>query len=429
MKLRTGRSDKDLAIIFNTTDRTVSNRIKKVREALKKDFVQRYVNRERSRAELMGLKTSLSHVLFDDGVEDRAHLVLDGTYLYIEKSSDQIFQKLTFNAHKKRNYLKVMMGVATNGVIIFVDGPYPATFNDAKITSHILKKNLAALKNFEEKDVIIADRGFRDCIQELQRRGFIVKCPICTDKAQLTTSEANASRLVTKVRYIVERMNSNVKVKWGIFQRVAETYWIPTLMDDFTIAAALVNRSMKISPEPDNVLEIGQEMLNRTQIKNELSDASRKIGFNNIYRNAVPLEDYSIFPKLEIIELINISFGKYQLTNASSYLQKHLQCNNGNFPVSVLATDDVRRYLPRFFTEHDIPTLIVFDTTSRFISNKKYRVLILFKAHGNGNKCILQYCCECKVSMRKKLHINYYYNFSYIYNRMVVVLWVAVHTS
>lgn len=112
----------------------------------------------------MGLKTSLSHVLFDDSVEDRAHLVLNGTYLYIEKSSDQIFQKLTFNAHKKRNYLKVMMGAATNGVIIFVDGPHPATFNGAKITSHILKKNIAALKNFEEKDVIIADRGFRDCI-------------------------------------------------------------------------------------------------------------------------------------------------------------------------------------------------------------------------------------------------------------------------
>lgn len=94
MKLRTGRSDRDLAIIFKITDRTVSNRIKNVRESLKKDFVPRYVNRERSRAELIGLTTELSHVLFDDSIEDRAHLVLDGTYLYIEKSSNQTFQTL-----------------------------------------------------------------------------------------------------------------------------------------------------------------------------------------------------------------------------------------------------------------------------------------------------------------------------------------------
>ncbi len=49
----------------------------------------------------------------------RPILVIDGTYLYTEKSSSDIeFQRQTYSGQKKRNLIKPMMVVATDGTLI-----------------------------------------------------------------------------------------------------------------------------------------------------------------------------------------------------------------------------------------------------------------------------------------------------------------------
>lgn len=72
-----------------------------------------------NRDELVAHKSNTSRILFD-GENDNmntAHLILDGTYIYLEKSSNHRFQKDSYNTHKKRNYMKIMMGVLTDGTI------------------------------------------------------------------------------------------------------------------------------------------------------------------------------------------------------------------------------------------------------------------------------------------------------------------------
>ncbi len=58
--------------------------------------------------------TDISKVLFEIE-EDQLVVVWDGTYVYIEKSSDYSFAKKTFSMHKNRPLIKMMMIVSTKG--------------------------------------------------------------------------------------------------------------------------------------------------------------------------------------------------------------------------------------------------------------------------------------------------------------------------
>lgn len=49
-------------------------------------------------------------------------LILDGTYLFTEKSSSHWTQKMTFSGQKGRNLLKVMMIVTPTGYIVDAAG-------------------------------------------------------------------------------------------------------------------------------------------------------------------------------------------------------------------------------------------------------------------------------------------------------------------
>ena len=61
--------------------------------------------------------TQTAKVIFGDGKTDEktAILVLDGTYIYIQKSRDYSFARRSFSLHKGRPLVKPMMIVTTTG--------------------------------------------------------------------------------------------------------------------------------------------------------------------------------------------------------------------------------------------------------------------------------------------------------------------------
>jgi len=65
----------------------------------------------------------LAKFLLGNG-EDKAILVLAGTYLYIQKRNNFQFQRRSFSIHKRRPLGKPMMLLATTGYIVSVLGPY-----------------------------------------------------------------------------------------------------------------------------------------------------------------------------------------------------------------------------------------------------------------------------------------------------------------
>ena len=132
-----------------------------------------------------------------------------GTYIYIEKSGNYSFQRRSYSVHKRKPLLKPMILVATDGYILTVLGPYLADGknSDAKITEHTWTSNVEDITDwFEEDDVMVVDRGFRDAVDILNDFGINAQMPHFLNKSekQHTTEEANESRLASKVNMFLK---------------------------------------------------------------------------------------------------------------------------------------------------------------------------------------------------------------------------------
>lgn len=185
-----------------------------------------------------------------------------------------------------------------------------------------------------EGDIVVVDQGFRDAQVELLNNGYVVKAPCHQPEGiQLSTMEANRTRLVTKVRYEVERANGRIK-DFKIFDKTWLSIDIPNLKTDFTVAAALHNR-FKFKQEEDinKSISLAREMLNRVSVKNELAPIVTSKSFQSLLKD----ESYSIvekvqnFPQLNLQDLENLAFGTYQIYQAKMYLIKYLDENEKKF--------------------------------------------------------------------------------------------------
>ncbi|CAF5085800.1 unnamed protein product, partial [Rotaria sp. Silwood1] len=98
VKLRLGLSNQTLASLFSLLDRrTVSRVIDSARTAIIKYFVPKYLGFSHlTRRELIDNHTRpLAKLLFDQPGEDKAIIILDGTYIYVQKSGNNLLQRRT----------------------------------------------------------------------------------------------------------------------------------------------------------------------------------------------------------------------------------------------------------------------------------------------------------------------------------------------
>lgn len=114
-KMRLGISNAVLASIFCLKNkRVVAQIIHDVSKALLNDFVGNnlglgHIDRV---SVLRDHQTSVSTKLMTER-DNQLIIVMDGTYLFIQKSSDNKFQRRSFSMHKHRNLIKPMMITAT----------------------------------------------------------------------------------------------------------------------------------------------------------------------------------------------------------------------------------------------------------------------------------------------------------------------------
>jgi hypothetical protein len=167
--LKTGISQEMIKSIFNIKDQqTVSSYCQQVREALMKDFVPQHLGIDSfSRKQWLDTNTGIASVLYDLN-DIRLCTVADGTYCYCEKPADNYLQRLLYSGQKKRHLVKIFIICATNGRIIDVFGPFAATMNDASILKYLMEKVPQARNIFQDDDVILLDRGFRDILKDMR---------------------------------------------------------------------------------------------------------------------------------------------------------------------------------------------------------------------------------------------------------------------
>lgn len=160
-----------------------------------------------------------------------------------------IFQRLSYCLHKFRNLMKPFLVVCGDGYIIEVTGPYAATTSDATIMKCILNNHSGPPEEapilwlLEEGDVFVLNRGFRDSIPELRTCGFEAHIPPTKNRAenQLTTDDANKSRRITIIRWVIEGINGRFKRDFRILRSTYFNKSVKNAMLDFRIAAALIN--------------------------------------------------------------------------------------------------------------------------------------------------------------------------------------------
>ncbi|KAH9641226.1 hypothetical protein HF086_000061 [Spodoptera exigua] len=105
------------------------------------------------------------------GANRKPIVIADGTYIYIEKSS---------------NYC--------DGYIIDILGPCPATTTDSDIiNSEFSDENSPCRQFFQPGDVFILDRGFRDSLVLLENCGYDVHVPLSLEEGETQLSSIASS--------------------------------------------------------------------------------------------------------------------------------------------------------------------------------------------------------------------------------------------
>ena len=109
--MRHGLSNRLLATLFILRNkRSVSRIIHRIRQGLIKDFVPNHIGLSHIQREaVINKHTTAIAKEFLTHTADQACLVINGTYLYIQKSNVHTFQRQTYSVHKHRNLIKPMI--------------------------------------------------------------------------------------------------------------------------------------------------------------------------------------------------------------------------------------------------------------------------------------------------------------------------------
>ncbi|CAF3882825.1 unnamed protein product [Rotaria magnacalcarata] len=348
-KLRLGISNRLLACMFQIADkRTVSRIINSTRQAIVKSFVPDnlgfgHVTRE----DVIGRHTTIiaRELMCGGDSTDTAIIIIDGTYLYIQKSRNNEFQRKTFNLYKKRSLLKPMMIVTTTGYIAACIGPFISDFNnnDAAIMKDILLRNTDHILSWlKEHDILVVDRGFRDSIGVMKALGLEAAMPTFLGGRQ----------------------------------------------SDMSIACALINHyqpPMTRSKLEDE--EIGVQIMQLRQQKNKIQlllEENNLIKWFSLWEIINHTEIIDGFRIITQDDLGDLTFGVFQLKRACSYAEE--RCSTTNL------TGDVAYSVHRCKI---IPNLIRIPTQSAHSNRVTYHPTIHFT-----DQAILGWWCDCFTGAR-----------------------------
>lgn len=383
MKLRGGESNRVLSTLFNVSKSSIRRCISSVRSALSGRFVHENLGFQHiSRAEIIQHHTrQIAQTLFETCPGNQAILVMDGTYIYINKSGNFQSQRQSYSLHKGRPLVKPLIIVSTTGYYLSVMGPYLARNNDASILKHVMKSNIEDICNWVEKDdIFVVDRGFRDSLDFLEELGIQAHMPSFMSKGekQMTTESANTSRLVTKIRWVVESANSRIK-QWKYLQHVLPTSQIPYIGDFIRIVCAICNRYMKPLSNGNATEDesLGCKMLFLSKQVNALQ---QHVEEHHLDRRSVcwePVDDLKGFPYLDEEQLRNLTCGIYQLRLSPSYAQEHLE---GNCQIHV---------------HKEEPGLVRVRLQSRHVSSRSYQLWIRY-----DEASVTAWYCKCRAGAR-----------------------------
>ncbi|RVE41427.1 hypothetical protein evm_013921 [Chilo suppressalis] len=144
VKLRTGDSNQRLGTLFQLPRSTLERKMNIVRKCLKAHFVPRHLGMNHINVQDVASRNRIiPEGLFGDSSMapdvKPAIVICDGTYVYVQSSSNYKYQKQTYSLHKYANLVKPFLITCCDGYILECIGPYEATKNDSSIMSDLFR--------------------------------------------------------------------------------------------------------------------------------------------------------------------------------------------------------------------------------------------------------------------------------------------------
>ncbi len=205
MKLRLGLGDQDLAYRFQVDQTAISRYVKRVIDHL-------YIRlnplvRWPERHELMETMPVAFRKNFSKCVT-----IIDCFEVFIERPTSLKARAQTWSNYKHHNTVKFLIGIAPQGVVTFISKGWGGRVSDVHLT-----ENSGLLDKLSPGDLILADRGF-NIHDSAGLYCAVVKLPPFTKgKPQLTKSEVDFLRQLSRVRIHVERVIGVLRQKYSIF--------------------------------------------------------------------------------------------------------------------------------------------------------------------------------------------------------------------
>lgn len=402
-KIRSGEPSTRIGTTFGISESSVNRKVHQVRRHLLTDFVPMHIGLDHiTREEVINRNRIIPNYIFGNEDSPHALLICDGTYIYIEKSSNFFYQRCTYSLHKYRNLIKPFLIVCADGHIVDITGPYAATTSDADILALVMENHGEPIEDgafhylFEENDVLILDRGFRDAIPITEEYGYNAFMPPTRRRGetQLTTEEANKSRTITICRWVIEAINGRFKRDFKIFRHRSFNRASRNTFNDFKIAGALINCFQEPYADSQYTNEFIEAIRVNLHKPNLLADYviqrnlnRQRVTFERMEADNQHLTD---FPQLSYEELILISVGTYHVKLARSYCSEHVK-RTGVYEIEYYRqTEQIR-----FSNEQNTQTLIRCKIQSRHVRNKTYYTYILYDSNVQGRSAIKEYYCSC----------------------------------
>ena len=237
-------------------------------------------------------------------------------------------------------------------------------------------------------DILVLDRGFRDCVKFLEEKGYNVKMPCLKGRQkQLSWKEANYSRLITKIRWVVESVHGIIAQKYILLHHQLDNKYLLKVKSFFQIAGFLHNTfSKRLDCRNHLSYEIIERMQSQEHIANTLAEEVEENNFNlkRVCFRKITDNDMLDFPEMSLDEIKIFCTGIHQLKQAVSYLGELLGDNN--------------ELNLEFHKEKN--NLVRIKMKSRHKTSKTYRIYIEYTPNGTGLEGIKRYVCECPNGLR-----------------------------
>ena len=186
----------------------------------------------------------------------------------------------------------------------------------------------------------------------------------------LTTSQTGETRLVTKVRFIIEKQNSNLKNKKAL-DNIRNTQ-AGHILIDYRICCAMINFNMKpCVPDGKDTVEISQRIKQRCSKKQNKLESLLDMKFTSTV-SSVQINSITDFPKLTLSQFKKrITLGSYKIRQCQSYIEQIIEHGKAYS----LQNKQIEKHVKHPKVKHELnqSKLIAVLTPSRHKRGKKWK--------------------------------------------------------